>query len=103
MLIDGTPTRSCITPVSSVTGKAIVTIEGLSPDGAHPLQKAWQEEHVTQCGYCQPGQIMNAAVLLMAKPHPTDDEIDAAMSRNLCRCGTYQRIRRAIRRAAEGR
>jgi isoquinoline 1-oxidoreductase subunit alpha len=101
VLIDGTPTRSCITPVSSVTGKSIVTIEGLSPDGSHPLQKAWLEERVTQCGYCQPGQIMNAAALLQKNPKPTDTDIDAAMADVLCRCGTYQRIRKAIHRVAQ--
>jgi isoquinoline 1-oxidoreductase subunit alpha len=101
VLIDGAPTRACITPVSSVTGKAIVTIEGLSPDGSHPLQKAWQEERVTQCGYCQPGQIMNAVALLEKYPRPTDADIDAAMAYVLCRCGTYQRIRQAIQRAAQ--
>jgi isoquinoline 1-oxidoreductase alpha subunit len=101
VLIDGTPTRSCITPVSSVTSKAIVTIEGLSPDGSHPLQKAWQEERVTQCGYCQPGQIMNAVALLEKNPKPTDTDIDAAMADVLCRCGTYQRIRKAIHRVAQ--
>ena len=101
VLIDGKPTRSCITRVESVTGKAILTIEGLSPDGSHPLQKAWQEEHVTQCGYCQPGQIMNAAALLAEHPSPTDADIDAAMADVLCRCGTYQRIRKAIHRAAQ--
>jgi isoquinoline 1-oxidoreductase subunit alpha len=101
VLIDGEPTRSCITPVSTLAGKAITTIEGLSEDGNHPLQKAWQEEHVSQCGYCQPGQIMNAAALLQKKPQPTDADIDAAMSGTLCRCGTYQRIRKAIHRAAQ--
>ena len=101
VLIDGEPTRSCATLVDSVAGKTITTIEGLSPDGSHPLQKAWMEEHVTQCGYCQPGQIMNAAALLQKNPHPSDTDIDAAMSDVLCRCGTYQRIRKAIHRAAE--
>ena len=101
VLIDGMSIRSCITPVSSVTGKDIVTIEGLSPDGSHPLQKAWQEEHVTQCGYCQPGQIMNAVALLKKNPKPTDADIDAAMADVLCRCGTYQRIRKAIHRVAQ--
>ena len=101
VLIDGEPTRSCVTLVENVTGKNITTIEGLSPDGSHPLQKAWLEEHVTQCGYCQPGQIMNAAALLQKNPHPTDTDIDHAMSDVLCRCGTYQRIRKAIHRAAE--
>lgn len=101
VLVDGEPTRSCVTPVESLTGKTITTIEGLSPDGSHPLQKAWMEEHVTQCGYCQPGQIMNAAALLQKNLHPTDADIDAAMNDVLCRCGTYQRIRKAIHRAAE--
>lgn len=101
VLIDGEPTRSCVTLVESAAGKTITTIEGLSPDGSHPLQNAWLEEHVTQCGYCQPGQIMNAAALLQKNPHPTDAEIDHAMSDVLCRCGTYQRIRKAIHRAAE--
>jgi isoquinoline 1-oxidoreductase alpha subunit len=101
VLIDGEPTRSCITPVSTLAGKAITTIEGLSPDGSHPLQKAWLDEHVSQCGYCQPGQLMNAAALLQKKPQPTDADIDAAMSGTLCRCGTYQRIRKAIHRAAQ--
>jgi isoquinoline 1-oxidoreductase alpha subunit len=101
VLIDGEPTRSCVTLVETVAGKTITTIEGLSPDMSHQLQKAWLEEHVTQCGYCQPGQIMNAAALLQKNPHPTDMDIDAAMSDVLCRCGTYQRIRKAIHRAAE--
>ncbi|HEY4688917.1 MAG TPA: (2Fe-2S)-binding protein [Anaerolineae bacterium] len=98
--IDGEAVRSCITPVSTADGKSIVTIEGLSPDGTHPLQQAWLAENVPQCGYCQPGQIMTAAVLLAKNAHPTDADIDAAMSDVLCRCGTYQRIRRAIHRAA---
>jgi isoquinoline 1-oxidoreductase alpha subunit len=101
VLIDGEPTRSCVTPLSSLAGKAITTIEGLSPDGSHPLQKAWVDEHVSQCGYCQPGQIMNAAALLEKNPNPSDADIDAAMSGNLCRCGTYQRIRKAIHSAAQ--
>jgi len=101
VLIDGAPTRSCITPISDITGKAITTIEGLSQDGSHPLQKAWEDERVTQCGYCQPGQILNAAALLEKNPSPTDDEIDDAMSDVLCRCGTYQRIRKAIHRVAQ--
>ena len=101
VLIDREPERSCVTLVESAAGKTITTIEGLSPDVSHPLQKSWIEEHVTQCGYCQPGQIMNAAALLQKNPHPSDAEIDAAMSKVLCRCGTYQRIRRAIHRAAE--
>jgi aerobic-type carbon monoxide dehydrogenase small subunit (CoxS/CutS family) len=101
VLIDGEPTRSCVTLVENASGKMITTIEGLSQDGSHPLQKAWIEERVTQCGYCQPGQIMSAAALLQKNPHPTDGDIDAAMSDVLCRCGTYQRIRKAIHRAAE--
>ena len=101
VLMDGEPTRSCITPVENAVGKDITTIEGLSPDISHPLQRAWLEEHVTQCGYCQPGQIMNAAALLQKNPHPTDADINAAMGDVLCRCGTYQRIRKAIHRAAE--
>ena len=99
--IDGEPARSCITPVSSIEGKKITTIEGLSDDGSHPVQKAWIEEDVPQCGYCQSGQIMSAVALLAKKPKPTDAEIDDAMNGNLCRCGTYQRIRKAIHRAAE--
>lgn len=101
VLIDGEPTRSCTTLVENAAGKNITTIEGLSPDGSHPLQKAWLDENVTQCGYCQPGQIMNAAALLQKNPHPSDADIDTAMSDVLCRCGTYQRIRKAIHRAAE--
>ena len=101
VLIDGEPTRSCVTAVENVVGKAIITIEGLSPDITHPLQKAWLAEHVNQCGYCQPGQIMNAAALLQKTPHPTDEQIDAVMRDVLCRCGTYQRIRKAIHRAVE--
>jgi isoquinoline 1-oxidoreductase subunit alpha len=98
--VDGQPIRSCITPVGSVKGKRITTIEGLSANGSHPLQKAWIVEEVPQCGYCQSGQIMSAAALLATKPKPSDADIDAAMSGNICRCGTYQRIRRAIHRAA---
>jgi isoquinoline 1-oxidoreductase alpha subunit len=98
--LDGEAVRSCTLPVGQVSGRAITTIEGLSPSGDHPLQRAWIEEKVSQCGYCQPGQIMATAVLLAETPHPSDDDIDAAMSGNLCRCGTYQRIRRAIHRAA---
>ena len=101
VLIDGEPTRSCVMLVENAAGKTITTIEGLSPDVSHPLQKAWLEEHVTQCGYCQPGQIMNAVALLQKNPRPTDADIDTAMSDVLCRCGTYQRIRKAIQRAAE--
>jgi len=100
VLVDGQATRACITPLSVLEGKSILTIEGLSENGNHPLQEAWLEEHVTQCGYCQPGQIMNAAALLERIPNPSDEDIDAAMSDVLCRCGTYQRIRGAIHRAA---
>lgn len=98
--IDGEAARSCITPVSAVAGKKVITIEGLSANGSHPVQKAWMEEDVPQCGYCQSGQIMSAAALLAKKPKPTDAEIDDFMSGNICRCGTYQRIRKAIHRAA---
>lgn len=98
--MNGEATRSCVTPVSSVVGKRITTIEGLSPDGSHPVQKAWIADDVPQCGYCHPGQIMAAAALLAKKPAPSDADIDAAMRGNICRCGTYQRIRRAIHRAA---
>ena len=98
--LDGQPIRSCSTPVTAAQGKKITTIEGLSADGSHPIQRAWIAEDVPQCGYCQSGQIMSAAALLAAKPKPTDADIDAAMAGNICRCGTYQRIRRAIHRAA---
>jgi aerobic-type carbon monoxide dehydrogenase small subunit (CoxS/CutS family) len=98
--LDGQPIRSCITPIGSVKGKRITTIEGLSANGSHSLQKAWIAEEVPQCGYCQSGQIMSAAALLAKKPKPSDVDIDAAMAGNVCRCGTYQRIRRAIHRAA---
>jgi aerobic-type carbon monoxide dehydrogenase small subunit (CoxS/CutS family) len=98
--LDGTATRSCVIPVSAVGRRAITTIEGLSRDGSHPVQRAWIAEDVPQCGYCQVGQVMAAAALLAAHPRPTDAEIDAAMT-NICRCGTYQRIRRAVHRAAE--
>jgi isoquinoline 1-oxidoreductase alpha subunit len=101
--LDGQPIRSCTTPIAAVQGKKITTIEGLSADGSHPIQRAWIAEDVPQCGYCQSGQIMSAAALLAAKPKPTDADIDAAMSGNICRCGTYQRIRRAIHRAAGNR
>lgn len=101
VLIDGSAVRSCVTPVSRAEGRRVVTIEGLSEDGDHPLQRAWKAEQVPQCGYCQPGQIMNAAALLEREPQPSEEEIDRAMDRVLCRCGTYQRVRRAIRRAAE--
>jgi len=99
--INGEATRSCITPISAVAGKKITTIEGLSEDGNHPVQQAWIEIDVPQCGYCQCGQIMSAAALLTKKPNPTDADIDDFMSGNICRCGTYQRIRKAINRAAE--
>jgi isoquinoline 1-oxidoreductase subunit alpha len=98
--INGEATRSCITPVSSVAGKKVTTIEGLSADGSHPVQQAWIAEDVPQCGYCQSGQIMSAVALLAKKPNPTDADIDDFMSGNICRCGTYQRIRKAIHRAA---
>ena len=99
--LDGTPRRSCVTPVSAAAGKKITTIEGLSSNGSHPVQRAWAELDVVQCGYCQSGQIMSAAALLAEKSDPTDADIDAAMSANICRCGTYQRIRSAVHRAAE--
>jgi isoquinoline 1-oxidoreductase alpha subunit len=99
--VDGQATRSCVTPVSSVSGKEVTTIEGLSPDGSHPVQQAWIAENVPQCGYCQPGQIMAAAALLAQNQKPSDADIDKAMSGNICRCGTYQRIRRAVHRAAQ--
>src|SRR3984893_10504491 len=99
--IDGDATRSCITPVSSVAGKKITTIEGLSPDRSHPVQRAWIEVDVPQCGYCQSGQIMSAASLLAKNAQPSDSDIDDAMKGNICRCGTYQRIREAVHRAAE--
>jgi len=99
--VDGTPRRSCVMPVSSAEGKKIITIEGLSSDGTHPVQRAWAELDVVQCGYCQSGQIMSAAALVAAKSDPSDADIDAALSGNICRCGTYQRIRAAVHRAAE--
>ncbi len=98
--IDGVPARSCITPISSIANKKITTIEGLSSDGSHPVQRAWMEEDVPQCGYCQSGQIMSAVALLAKKSNPSVSDIDDAMSGNICRCGTYQRIRKAIHRAA---
>ena len=101
--LDGNAVRSCVTPVSAAAGKPIITIEGLSPDLSHPLQKAWIEVDVPQCGYCQSGQIMAAAVLLAENPKPTDFDIDDAMAGNICRCGTYPRIRRAIHLAARMR
>lgn len=99
--VNGEPTRSCVTPVSSVVGKNITTIEGLSPDGSHPVQKAWTSGEVSQCGYCHPGQIMSAAALLAKNPNPSDADIDTFMSGNICRCGTYQRIRQAVHEAAK--
>jgi len=99
--VDGAPLRACVMPVSAVAGKSITTIEGLSADASHPVQRAWAELDVVQCGYCQSGQIMSAAALLKAKPEPSDADIDAALSGNICRCGTYQRIRAAVHRAAE--
>ena len=101
--VNGKPMRSCMIPASSVEGQEVTTIEGLSPDGSHPLQRAWVELDVPQCGYCQAGQLMAAAALLERNPQPSDDDIDAAMSRNLCRCGTYLRIREGIHRVAGGR
>ena len=98
--IDGTAVRSCQLPVSAAEGKSITTIEGLSEAGDHPLQKAWLDVDVAQCGYCQAGQIMNAAALLKSNPNPSDEDIDAAMSGNICRCGTYIRIKEAIKQAA---
>jgi aerobic-type carbon monoxide dehydrogenase small subunit (CoxS/CutS family) len=98
--IDGVAARSCVTQISSVAGKRVTTIEGLSSDGRHPVQQAWMEIDVPQCGYCQAGQIMSAAALLAKNPEPTDDQIDAAMDGVLCRCGTYTRIREAIHKAA---
>jgi isoquinoline 1-oxidoreductase subunit alpha len=98
--VNGEATRSCLTPMHIAAGKRITTIEGLSATGEHPLQKAWEQANVPQCGYCQSGQIMQAAAMLKAKPHPTDAEIDSAMQGNICRCGTYQRIRAAIKVAA---
>ena len=99
--LNGEAVRSCVTPVRRAENQKVITIEGLSNNTSHPLQRAWQEEDVPQCGYCQSGQIMAAAVLLREKPEPTDQDIDDAMSGNICRCGTYQRIRKAIHRAAE--
>ena len=98
--VDGQPVRSCMTSVGDAEGKAVTTIEGLNPEGEHPLQKAWLALGVPQCGYCQTGQIMSAAALLKEKPKPTDDDIDNAMAGNICRCGTYVRIRAAIKQAA---
>lgn len=98
---DGRPTRSCVTPLAAVAGAEVTTIEGLSEEGDHPLQEAWREENVPQCGYCQTGQIMSAAALLASDDEPDDEAIDRALRSNLCRCGTYLRIRRAVKRAAE--
>ncbi|NJD11797.1 MAG: (2Fe-2S)-binding protein, partial [Gemmatimonadetes bacterium] len=98
--VDGVATRSCVTPVSRAAGKQVTTIEGLGQGRLHALQRAWIEEQVPQCGFCQPGVLMQAATLLAKTPNPTDADIDRAMAGNLCRCGTYQRIRRAIKRAA---
>ena len=101
--LDGQATRSCVLPVSAVAGRMVTTIEGLSPDGSHPVQKAWIDADVVQCGYCQPGQIMSAAALLAQNPNPSDADIDAALAGNICRCGTYQRVREAVRKAATQR
>ena len=98
--VDGTATRACITPAAALEGRAITTIEGLASDGLHPLQQAWIDHGVPQCGFCQAGQLMSAAALLARSPNPTDAELDATMSGNICRCGTYERIRRGIRDAA---
>jgi len=98
--LDGVAARSCVMPISRVGGKKITTIEGLSPDGGHPLQQAWLAEQVPQCGYCQAGMIMSAAALLASKSAPTDADIDEVLDQHICRCGTYQRIRRALHRAA---
>ncbi len=100
VLLDGEPTRACLTPVSAVGERKIATIEGLSPDGSHPLQQAWLALDVPQCGYCQAGQLMSASALLSSTPNPTDEQIAGAMSGNVCRCGTYLRIRDAIKLAA---
>lgn len=99
--LNGKAVRGCVTPVSAAGGKNVTTIEGLSPDGNHPVQVAWRELNVSQCGYCQPGQMMQAASLLTEKPHPSDEDIDQTMYGNLCRCGTYPRIRDAIKRASQ--
>ncbi|MEM9159803.1 MAG: (2Fe-2S)-binding protein [Verrucomicrobiota bacterium] len=99
--LNGTAIRSCVTPVSALQGQEITTIEGLSENGDHPVQEAWMECNVPQCGYCQPGQIMQAAALLKSNPNPSDQDIESAMNGNICRCGTYPRIRKAIAAAAE--
>jgi isoquinoline 1-oxidoreductase alpha subunit len=103
VLVDGQAVRSCQTALKTLTGKQVVTLEGLSPDGRHPVQRAWSRIQVPQCGYCQAGQIMQAVALLTRVPKPNDQDIDRAMAGNICRCGTYQRIRAAIKDAAEGR
>lgn len=100
--VEGTATRSCILPISAVEGKKITTIEGLSPDGTHPVQAAWQEHDVPQCGYCQAGQMMTAAAFLKENRNPSDEEITQAMKGNICRCGTYLRIQAAVKTAAKG-
>jgi isoquinoline 1-oxidoreductase alpha subunit len=99
--LDGKAIRSCVMPVSAAAGKKITTIEGLSADGTHPVQQAWADIDVVQCGYCQSGQIMSAAALLAENPSPSDDEIDTALAGNICRCGTYQRVREAVRHAVQ--
>ena len=101
--LDGETVRACVTPVRRAANKSVTTIEGLSANGDHPLQKAWVELGVPQCGYCQSGQLMSAAALLASNPHPSDDDIDHALAGNLCRCGTYLRIRAAVKRASEGK
>jgi aerobic-type carbon monoxide dehydrogenase small subunit (CoxS/CutS family) len=100
VLVDGKPVRSCVTPISALANKKITTIEGLSPDRSHPVQQAWIDEEVPQCGYCQSGQILAATALLQQNPKPTDADIDTALGEVLCRCGTYPRIRKAIKKAA---
>ena len=100
--LDGVPVRSCVTMISAAAGKTVTTVEGLSPNGSHPVQRAWQEIDVPQCGFCQSGQIMSAAALLARNGSPSDRDIDAAMSGNICRCATYLRIKRAIKRVAQG-
>ena len=99
--VDGKPRRSCMTDVAAVAGKSVTTIEGLSADASHPVQQAWAELDVVQCGYCQSGQIMSAAALIAEQPQPSDADIDATLGRQICRCGTYQRVRAAVHRAAE--
>lgn len=99
--VDGAPVRACVTALAEAQGRSVTTVEGLSPDGSHPVQRAWAELDVPQCGYCQSGQIMSAVALLAETPRPSDEQIDEAMSGNLCRCGTYVRIRAAIHRAAD--